>query len=57
MDVVGPISLLLSKGYRFILAIIDYFSKWAEAILLREVKASDVIKFIKHHVIYRFGVP
>ena len=24
---------------------------------LREVKTSDVIKFVKHHVIYRFGVP
>ena len=38
------------------LAIIDYFSKWAKVIPLREVKASDLIKFIKHHVIYRFGV-
>ena len=41
----------------FILTITDYFSKWAEAIPLREVKASDVIKFVKHHVIYHFGVP
>jgi len=24
---------------------------------MKEVKASDVIKFIKHHVIYHFGVP
>ena len=24
---------------------------------MREVKASDVIKFVKHYVIYRFGVP
>ena len=40
-----------------ILATTDYFSKWTEAIPLREVKTSDVIKFIKHHVVYRFGVP
>ena len=46
-----------SKGYRFILTITDYLSKWAEAIPLKEVKASDVIKFVKHHVIYCFGVP
>jgi len=32
MDVVGPISSPSSKGHRFILAITDYFSKWAEAI-------------------------
>jgi len=57
MDIVGPISPPSSKGHRFILAITDYFSKWAEAIHLREVKASDVIKFLKHHVIYHFGVP
>jgi len=57
MDVVGPISPPSSKGHRFILTITDYFSKWAEVIPLREVKTSDVIKFIKHHVVYRFGVP
>ena len=56
MDVVGPISPLSSKEHRFILVITDYFSKWAETILLKEVKTSDVIKFIKHHVVYRFGM-
>ena len=54
---VGPISPPSSKGYRFILTITDYFSKWAEAIPLREVKTFDMIKFVKHHIIYRFGVP
>jgi len=57
MDAVSPISMSSSKGYRFILAITDYFFKWAEAIPLREIKTSDMIKFVKHHVVYRFGVP
>jgi len=57
MDVISPINPPSSKGYRFILTITDYFSKWAKAIPLREVKTFDVIRFIKHHVIYRFGVP
>jgi len=57
MDVIGHISLPSSKGHRFILVITDYFSKWADAIPLREVKSSDVIQFVKHHVIYRFDVP
>ena len=56
IDVVGPISPSLTKGHRFILAITDYFSKWAKAIPLVEVKTSNVVNFIKHHVIYRFGV-
>src|SRR3954468_17711997 len=57
MDIMGPISPPSAKGHRFILAVTNYFSKWAEAIPLREVKTSDVIQFIKHHVIYRFVSP
>ena len=41
----------------FILAITDYFSKWAEAVLLAEVKITNMVSFIKHHVIYLYGVP
>ena len=41
MDVIGPISPPSSKGDRFILTIKDYFSKWAEAIPLREVTWSS----------------
>jgi len=57
MDVIGPISPPSSKGHRFILAITDYFSKWTEAIPLREIKTFNVIRFVKHHIIYCFGVP
>ena len=57
MDIVGPINPPSVKGDGFILAITDYCSKWAEAIPLREVKTSNVIGFIKHHIIYRHGVP
>jgi len=39
-----------------ILAITDYISKWAEVVPLAEVKTKNVINFIKHHVIHRFGV-
>ena len=57
MNVIGPIHPSTSKEYWFILVITDYFSKWTKAIPLKEVKTSNVIKFIKHHVIYRFGIP
>jgi len=56
IDGIRPITPPTSKGHQFILAITDYFSKWAEAIPLKEVKTSDVVKFIKHHVLYRFDV-
>jgi len=57
MDVIGLINPPTSKRHRFILAITDYYSKWAEAIPLKKVKTFNVIKFIKHHVIYSFSIP
>jgi len=57
MDVIGPISPPKFKGHWFILDITDCFFKCAEAIPLKEVKTSDVIKFLKRQVIYHFGVP
>jgi hypothetical protein len=45
------------RGHRFILAATDYFSRWAEAIPLREVKSDNVINFLERHIIYRFGIP
>ncbi|KAL0396596.1 UNVERIFIED_CONTAM: hypothetical protein Scaly_0108000 [Sesamum calycinum] len=41
----------------YILAATDYFSKWAEAVPLKEVKKENVADFIRTHIIYRYGVP
>jgi hypothetical protein len=49
---VGPIDPPTLRGHQFILAAIDYFTKWAEAIPLKEVKASDVVKFFRTHILY-----
>ncbi|KAM1249238.1 hypothetical protein ACFX2G_032626 [Malus domestica] len=57
LDVVGPIAPKSSTGEAYILAATDYFSKWAEAIPLREVKKETVVCFIKGHIIHRYGVP
>jgi len=48
IDVIRPISPPLVQGHRFILAITDYFLKWAEAIPLAEVKTTNFINFIKN---------
>ncbi|KAH6815278.1 hypothetical protein C2S51_020098 [Perilla frutescens var. frutescens] len=45
-----------SGGHLYILAATDYFSKWAEAIPLREVKKENVADFIKGNIIYRYGI-
>ncbi|CAM8928328.1 unnamed protein product [Rhodiola kirilowii] len=57
LDVVGPINPKASNGHTYILAATDYFSKWAEAVTLREVKKESVVEFITKHIIYRHGVP
>ena len=54
-------------GHLYILAVIDYFSKWAEVVPLREVKKETVVNFIRTketmvnfirtHLIYQYGVP
>uniref|UniRef100_A0A803MDQ2 Integrase catalytic domain-containing protein n=1 Tax=Chenopodium quinoa TaxID=63459 RepID=A0A803MDQ2_CHEQI len=57
LDVAGPITPKSSVGHAYILAGTDYFSKWAEAIPLREVKKENVVDFIRNHIIHRYGVP
>ncbi|XP_074270212.1 uncharacterized protein LOC141593157 [Silene latifolia] len=57
LDVVGPLTPKASNGQEYILAGTDYFSKWAEAITLQEVKKENVVNFIRTQIIYRYGVP
>jgi hypothetical protein len=57
MDMIGKINPPSSKGHQYILAIMDYFTKWVEAIPMKSVTSKDVINFIKEHVIQRFRIP
>ncbi|XP_070028752.1 uncharacterized protein [Nicotiana sylvestris] len=56
MDIVGPLPKS-SGGHLYILAATDYFSKWAEAVALKEVKKENVANFIRVNIIYHFGIP
>jgi transposase InsO family protein len=56
MDMIGKINPPSSKGHQYILAIMDYCTKWVEAIPMKTVTSKDVINFIKEHVIHRFGI-
>ncbi|KAL0447771.1 UNVERIFIED_CONTAM: hypothetical protein Slati_1905000 [Sesamum latifolium] len=56
LDVVGPLTKS-SAGHLYILAATDYFSKWAEAVPLKEVKKENVADFIRINIIYRYGIP
>jgi transposase InsO family protein len=35
----------------------DYFTKWTEAIPLKNMTHREVIEFITGHIIHRFGIP
>jgi hypothetical protein len=56
LDFVGKIHLPSSKGHYFIIIATDYFTKWTEAIPLKNMTHREVIEFITGHIIHRFGI-
>ena len=57
IDLIGQIYPPSSKGHKFILVAIDYFTKWVKAIPLKKVTSANMIDFVKEHIVYRFGIP
>ena len=57
MDVIDPIKLAASNGHKFILVVIDYFTKWVEAAFYMSVTKKVVADFVRNNLICRFGVP
>ena len=56
LDFIGQINPPSSKGHRFMLVATDYFTKWTEAVSLKNMTHREVIEFITEHIIYRFGI-
>jgi len=57
LDFIGQINSPSSKGHRFVLVAIDYFTKWTEAVPLKNITHREVIEFITKHIIHIFGIP
>ena len=57
MDFIGQINPPSSKGHRFVLVATDYFTKWTEAVPLKNMTHREVIEFITEHIIHRFSIP
>ena len=57
IDIIGKISPKSSSGHEYILVAIYYFTKWVEATSYAGLTAARVAKFIRSHIIYRYGVP
>jgi len=56
-DMIDRIEPKASNGHHFILVVIDYFTKWVEAASYTNVTKQVVVRFIKNHIICRYGVP
>ena len=56
IDIMGPLPLS-SKGNRYILVIVDYFTRWVEAFALPDQKAETVAHPLVHDFVCRFGTP
>jgi hypothetical protein len=57
MDFIGQIHPSSSKGQRFMLVAMDYFTKWTRVVPLKNMTYKEVILFITEHIIHRFGIP
>jgi hypothetical protein len=57
LDFIGQIHPPSFKGHRFVLVATDYFTKWTEAVPLKNMTHKEVIEFITEHIIHRFGIP
>jgi hypothetical protein len=57
LDFIGKIHPPSVKGHCFVIVVTDYFTKWTEAIPLKNMTHKEVIRFITEHIIHRFGIP
>ena len=56
VDITGP-HPRFARQNQYILTCVDHFSKWAEAIALRNHTAASVARVLMIHVFSRFGAP
>ena len=56
IDLVGPLPVT-EKGNRYLLVIVDYFTRWAEAFPLPYQQAETVTKTFVHEFVCRYGGP
>ncbi len=56
LDTVRPLSKTKSRN-KYILVAIDHYSKWCKAKVVADHGAKTTTKFLKDHVICRYGVP
>ncbi|XP_073121274.1 uncharacterized protein [Henckelia pumila] len=56
LDIVGPFPQARAQK-KFLLVVVDYFSKWVEAEPLAKITEAEVMKFLWKNIVCRFGLP
>ena len=56
LDILDPFPRATGNRW-FVLVAVDYFTKWAEAEALANIRDTDVKKFVWKNIVIRFGVP
>ena len=56
MDILGPLPKAL-EAFKYLLVVIDYFTKWIEATPLWKITTNDMEKFTWKQLICRYGLP
>ncbi|XP_043705278.1 uncharacterized protein LOC122655108 [Telopea speciosissima] len=57
MNLMGKVTPPATRGHCFIIVATDYFTKWAEAVPMKSVSQTEVIRFLKTQIVHRFGLP
>ena len=56
LDFIGPINPPSNSGHKWILVATDYFTRWTEAVALKDATESSVVEFLDG-IVTRFGAP
>ena len=57
VDVIGEIHPASSGQHNYIITTTNYFTRWSEAAVLRQINENQVIAFLIENIISRFGIP
>lgn len=56
IDLVVPFPMAIGQR-KFLVVVVDYFSKWVEAMSLAKIDEGNIINFLWKYICCRFGIP
>lgn len=56
MDILGPLTKT-TEGHKYILLVVDSFSKWPEGFPLRPKDSTEIAKVLFKEIFCRYGAP